>query len=190
MTLLYGPVKPVAVHVRRANLHHALPEHSGARAQVHNGGFRSHYRADIPLTRSPVEQLVVVDPDGIHGPTLRRGVRAGYRSLVLGALILAGGCASSAPPLDGSRGRWTVSPRSCVYVQITPLTQRPAESDKTIVSNAAAIHSGFMGFPDDRAYMARCLDVPLRDIERLRPLDWIERDLRTRALTRGRLVFR
>jgi hypothetical protein len=76
-----------------------------------------------------------------------------------------------------------------VGAQVYALTQRPAESDKTIVSNAAAIHSGFMGFPDDRAYMARCLDVPLRDVERLRPLDWIERDMRTRALTRGRLVF-
>ena len=77
-----------------------------------------------------------------------------------------------------------------VGAQVYALTQRPAESDKTIVSNAAAIHSGFMGFPDDRAYMARCLDVRLRDIERLRPLDWLERDMRTRELRRGRLVFR
>jgi hypothetical protein len=77
-----------------------------------------------------------------------------------------------------------------VGAQVYALTQRPAESDKTIVSNAAAIHSGFMGFPDDRAYMARCLDVRLREVEILRPLDWLERDMRTRELRRGRLSFR
>jgi len=72
---------------------------------------------------------------------------------------------------------------------IYALTQRPAESDKTIVSNAAAIHSGFMGFPDDRTYIARCLGVPVADVEKLRPLDYIERDLRTQQLRRGRVQF-
>lgn len=69
------------------------------------------------------------------------------------------------------------------------ITQRPAESDKTIVSNAAAIHCGQMAFPRDRAYMAKCLGVPVSDVEGLRPLEWIERDMRTLELRRGRVRF-
>ena len=62
-------------------------------------------------------------------------------------------------------------------LDVYALTQRPAESDKTIVSNAAAIHSGFMGFPTDREYMAKCLGVSVADMEKLRPLDYIAGDL-------------
>ena len=76
-----------------------------------------------------------------------------------------------------------------VSLALYAITQRPAESDKTIVSNAAAIHCGQMAFPRDRAYMAKCLGVPVRDIEGLRPLDWIERDMRTLELRRGRVRF-
>lgn len=74
--------------------------------------------------------------------------------------------------------------------EVYAITQRPAESDKTILGNAALVHAGFMGYPNDRKYMARVLDVPLADIERLQPLDWIERDMRARTLRRGRLTFR
>lgn len=74
-------------------------------------------------------------------------------------------------------------------LDVYALTQRPAESDKTIVSNAAAIHSGFMGFPTDREYMAKCLGVKVIEIEKLRPLDYLERDLRTQQLRRGRVTF-
>ncbi|MGH9483760.1 MAG: hypothetical protein ACRD1F_01780 [Terriglobales bacterium] len=71
--------------------------------------------------------------------------------------------------------------------QLYAITQRPAESDKTIVGNAASIHTGLMAFPRDRAYMAQCLDVPVAEIAMLKPLEWIERDMRTRALRRGTL---
>jgi hypothetical protein len=70
------------------------------------------------------------------------------------------------------------------------LAQRPAEIDKTIVSNAAEIHSGFLGFPDDRQYIAKCLNVPLYDVDQLRPLDFLHRNLRTQQLTRGRVRFK
>lgn len=70
------------------------------------------------------------------------------------------------------------------------LAQRPAEIDKTIVSNAAEIHSGFLAFPDDRVYIAKCLGVPVVDVEKLQPLDYLHRNLRTQQLTRGRVKFR
>lgn len=70
------------------------------------------------------------------------------------------------------------------------LAQRPAEIDKTIVSNAAEIHSGFLAFPDDRAYIAKCLGVSIDQVERLKPLEYLHRNLRTQQLTRGRVQFR
>lgn len=69
------------------------------------------------------------------------------------------------------------------------LTQRPAESDKTVVGNAALIHCGLMAFPRDRKYMAECLDVDLRMVEALGQLQWIERNMRTRQLQAGILSF-
>lgn len=69
------------------------------------------------------------------------------------------------------------------------LTQRPAESDKTIVGNAALIHGGLQSFDSDRAYMARLLDVPVAEVSALPQLAWIERDMRSRELRRGVVTF-
>jgi hypothetical protein len=76
--------------------------------------------------------------------------------------------------------------RGVVYA----LTQRPAESDKTILGNAAVIHTGRLNMARDRAYMAAVLDVPQSDVDQLADLDYIERNMRTRALSRGRVTFK
>lgn len=68
-------------------------------------------------------------------------------------------------------------------------SQRPAESDKTVLGNASLIHGGQQAFPRDRAYMAEVLDVPAADINKLLPLDWIERDMSSNTVRRGRLAF-
>lgn len=72
---------------------------------------------------------------------------------------------------------------------VIALTQRPAESDKTIAGNADVIHTGRLSFPRDRASMAEYLDVPVSDITALPSLHFIERDMRTRALSRGVVRF-
>lgn len=69
---------------------------------------------------------------------------------------------------------------------IYAITQRPAESDKTALGNATVIHCGRMGTIDDRKTMAKYLDVPLADVERLLSFQYIERDNRTGELSRGR----
>jgi len=74
--------------------------------------------------------------------------------------------------------------------RIYALTQRPAESDKTIAGNADIIHTGRLSFPRDRKTMAEYLDVPVEDITALESLHWIERDMRDRRLTQGVLEFR
>ncbi len=72
---------------------------------------------------------------------------------------------------------------------IYALTQRPAESDKTIAGNADVIHTGRLSFPRDRLSLAEYLDVPVSEITALPSLAFIERDMRTRELRRGTLTF-
>ncbi len=69
------------------------------------------------------------------------------------------------------------------------LTQRASESDSTIAGNCQLIHAGFQSFPRDRKTISEYLDVPLEEVRNLGALDWIERDMRTRDLRRGRLEF-
>lgn len=73
--------------------------------------------------------------------------------------------------------------------RIYALTQRPAESDKTIAGNADIIHAGRQSFPRDRKSMAEYLDVSEAEVTALASLQWIERDMRSRNLTRGRVIF-
>lgn len=70
------------------------------------------------------------------------------------------------------------------------LTQRPAESDKTLPGNADVIHTGRLSFPRDRKSLAEYLDVPESDVTALPSLHYIERDMRTRELRTGVLNFR
>lgn len=71
------------------------------------------------------------------------------------------------------------------------ITQRPAESDKTLFGNAHVIHCCGMQRANDRVYMARELDVPVADIQRLdrSKLEYIHKDMRNSQLEKGRLVF-
>jgi hypothetical protein len=69
--------------------------------------------------------------------------------------------------------------------RIFALTQRPAESDKTVAGNAAIIHAGFQTFPRDRKTMSEYLDVPLSQVLALKQFEWIERDTRARKLRTG-----
>lgn len=73
--------------------------------------------------------------------------------------------------------------------RVFALTQRPAESDKTIAGNADIIHCGRLSLPRDRRSMAEYLDVPIADITRLQSLQFIERDMRTHRLCKGMVKF-
>jgi hypothetical protein len=70
--------------------------------------------------------------------------------------------------------------------QIYALTQRPSESDKTVMGNVSIIHCHQMARSEDSAYMARELRIELALVDHLLPFHWIERDRRTKTLTNGR----
>lgn len=80
-----------------------------------------------------------------------------------------------APPAWGEIVRKSRSYGAMVYA----LTQRPAESDKTILGNASLIWCGRLTFADDCRYMANCLRVPVADVEALQGFEYIEKNLRT-----------
>jgi hypothetical protein len=73
--------------------------------------------------------------------------------------------------------------------RVFALTQRPAESDKTIAGNCDLLHCGRLSNPDDRKSLSKYLDVPVSEISALQSLQWIERDMRTHRLARGMVKF-
>jgi hypothetical protein len=73
---------------------------------------------------------------------------------------------------------------------IFALTQRPQESDKTLLSMATIYHCHVQTFPTDNEYVAKkVLGVPLEKVEALRGLEFIEKDNRTGSLINGVLSF-
>lgn len=68
-------------------------------------------------------------------------------------------------------------------------SQRPAEIDKTIWSNASRIRSGMLGYADDQAVIAAALGVPRAQVAALSNLDYLERDKNSGQLVTGHLTF-
>ncbi len=74
-------------------------------------------------------------------------------------------------------------------VSVIGVTQRPAESDKTIVGNATTIRCGALWRERDAAYMAGEMNIDSQKIRDLKPLEWLELDRPSQKITRGRLKF-
>jgi len=70
-------------------------------------------------------------------------------------------------------------------ITIYAVTQRPSESDKTILGNISKIWVGRMARAKDRKYMAAELDVHVDDITELKALDYLERDMLSNTVLRG-----
>lgn len=66
-------------------------------------------------------------------------------------------------------------------------SQRPAQVDKAFWSNCTEIHCGFLNYEDDQKVMARALGVALSDIQGLKPLEYIHKNVRTKEIKAGRV---
>jgi hypothetical protein len=80
--------------------------------------------------------------------------------------------------------------RKFLYGRVFAITQRPAESDKSIMGNATKIHVGPMNLESDEDYMAKYLRVPAAEIAALNDLEYIELNKRTKQISRGTVTFR
>lgn len=71
--------------------------------------------------------------------------------------------------------------------ELYAVTQRPSESDKTVMGNASIFHCHSMARADDARYMAKEMRIEQAKIDALRPLQFIERDRRNGSLIAGDL---
>lgn len=74
-------------------------------------------------------------------------------------------------------------------ITIFAVTQRPAESDKTIMGNASKIHCGRMQKATDQKYMASEMNMPIELVKALKPLEYLERK-NTGEAYRGKVTFK
>lgn len=88
-------------------------------------------------------------------------------------------------------GAWGEMQRKGLYYGnvIYSITQRPAESDKTVWGNASIKHVHGFTRPDDQEYVARLLGVDLSVITEMQPLDYVEQRIGEKEITRGRVRF-
>ncbi len=68
-------------------------------------------------------------------------------------------------------------------------SQRPASVDKDFFSNATRIRSGRLNFAADIKTLANVLKVKTYEIDELKPLEFIEREMATGTINRGVLKF-
>ena len=68
-------------------------------------------------------------------------------------------------------------------------SQFPAQIDKSFLGNATLIHCGFVKNPGHRKVMGDEMDIDPADIKALPNLHWIEYDLETRKVTKGRVAL-
>lgn len=68
-------------------------------------------------------------------------------------------------------------------------SQRPASVDKDFFSNATKIRSGRLNFAADIKTLANVLKVKTTDIDELKPLEFIEREMSTGKINRGIITF-
>jgi len=73
-------------------------------------------------------------------------------------------------------------------VSIFGVTQRPAESDKTIMGNASMIHCGYLELLPDRQYMAVRMGLSVEDLENLEELEFFQK--RKKVINKGKVIFK
>lgn len=64
-------------------------------------------------------------------------------------------------------------------------SQRPASIDKHFLGNATQVRTHRLNYEPDRKALASFLDVPLEAVASLAGYDWLQRDMKTREVTRG-----
>lgn len=74
-------------------------------------------------------------------------------------------------------------------IDIVSITQRPAESDKTALSQATVIRCFQMERADDVRYMAKELRVDVARVDALKRLEYLEKDRRAGTLKAKRITF-
>lgn len=70
-------------------------------------------------------------------------------------------------------------------LRVVGASQRPAQVDKAFWSNCTEIHCGFLNYEEDQKVMSKVLGVTMDEIQALKPLQYIHKNVRTKEITRG-----
>ena len=75
------------------------------------------------------------------------------------------------------------------HISIIGAGQRPAECDKSFISNCDLIHSGRLSHAGDARAIAEFMGCDFAELMRLEDLEWLERGAGDAAARRGRIIF-
>ncbi len=108
---------------------------------------------------------------------VRMGAEIGQKTAIVAEELADVTSPAKAPP------GWGMLVRRCRKYggDVYGITQRPAESDKTLFGNAMVLHVCGMQRDSDRAYIARELDMPKSTVAALNRdrFEYIHKDMRT-----------
>lgn len=74
-------------------------------------------------------------------------------------------------------------------LKVYGLSQRPASIDKDFLGNCTAIRTGRLAYPEDVKAVSKALGGHAAEIQALKPLQWLEKDMTTGRMTSGVLTF-
>lgn len=74
-------------------------------------------------------------------------------------------------------------------ITVYGLSQQPASIDKHFFGNCSLVRTGRLNFGAHIKSMAECLGVDRDEVRKLLPLEFIERDMLTGEVLRGKLTF-
>lgn len=74
-------------------------------------------------------------------------------------------------------------------LKVYGLSQRPASIDKDFLGNCTAIRTGRLAYPEDVKAVSRAMGGHVSEIQALKPLHWLEKDMTTGRMSSGVLTF-
>ena len=74
-------------------------------------------------------------------------------------------------------------------VSIYGLSQHPASIDKHFFGNASTVRSGRLNFESHVKAVANVMGVSADEVRAMLPLQWIQKDMNSGALSRGKITF-
>lgn len=74
-------------------------------------------------------------------------------------------------------------------LKVYGLSQRPASIDKDFLGNCTAIRTGRLAYPEDVRAVSKAMGGHAAEIQALKPLEWLEKDMTTGKISRGKLEF-
>lgn len=74
-------------------------------------------------------------------------------------------------------------------LRVYGLSQRPASIDKDFLGNCTRVRTGRLAYPEDVKAVSKAMGGHAAEIQALKPLQWLEKDMTTGRVSSGVLVF-